>query len=223
VANKRVNGQLAVSRALGDADFKNTLPVVSNCPEISEMLLQESDEFVVMGCDGLWDVMTSQEAVDFVRVRIKQGIALEKISSELVQYSINDRRSMDNVSVIIAKLVPAAEDGSLSQPSNTTTPAPGSSLSHPGGTSTAFSTPAAGMPSAKGGSAGMGSFLNPTAFQPKVNLLSEGKMEPMAPAAAAAAAAAAASADTRAASKPGGDLDTDEDLMNYLLDDANFS
>lgn len=31
----------------------------------------DKDEFVVMACDGLWDVMTSQEVVDFVRQRRK--------------------------------------------------------------------------------------------------------------------------------------------------------
>jgi len=61
----RVNGNLAVSRALGDAGAK---PWVSGAPELRKVALDEAqDEFILVASDGLWDVMSSDEAVAFVR------------------------------------------------------------------------------------------------------------------------------------------------------------
>ena len=54
VSNRRVNGALAVSRALGDAEFKRPHALVSACPEITETRLQPGDEFLLIACDGLW-------------------------------------------------------------------------------------------------------------------------------------------------------------------------
>eukprot|EP00475_Leptophrys_vorax_P035618 TRINITY_DN5891_c0_g1_i2.p1 TRINITY_DN5891_c0_g1~~TRINITY_DN5891_c0_g1_i2.p1 ORF type:complete len:464 (-),score=121.07 TRINITY_DN5891_c0_g1_i2:53-1444(-) len=59
----RVNGVLAVSRALGDHMLK---PYVSCDPHITTTRLKTSDLFMIVACDGLWDVCTDQEAVDLV-------------------------------------------------------------------------------------------------------------------------------------------------------------
>jgi protein phosphatase PTC2/3 len=54
----RVNGNLALSRALGDFDFKNnnTLPpaaqVVTAKPDITEHVITEETLFSVLACDG---------------------------------------------------------------------------------------------------------------------------------------------------------------------------
>ncbi|KAJ1531983.1 hypothetical protein ONE63_000619 [Megalurothrips usitatus] len=48
----RVNGQLAVSRAIGDVKHK---PFVSGVPDISSVSLTGDEDFLVLGCDGLWD------------------------------------------------------------------------------------------------------------------------------------------------------------------------
>ncbi|KAL9669063.1 hypothetical protein QQ045_006604 [Rhodiola kirilowii] len=58
-----LNGQLSVSRALGDWHMKGPRQE----PEVEELLLTEEDEFLILGCDGLWDVMSSQCAVTIVR------------------------------------------------------------------------------------------------------------------------------------------------------------
>ena len=59
---------LALSRAIGDWHAK---PAVSGAVEIEPFSLKEGDEFVVLASDGLWDVMSSQEAVDFVHEKLK--------------------------------------------------------------------------------------------------------------------------------------------------------
>uniref|UniRef100_A0A6C0C923 protein-serine/threonine phosphatase n=1 Tax=viral metagenome TaxID=1070528 RepID=A0A6C0C923_9ZZZZ len=57
-------GDLSVSRAFGDLD---NVPYVTHIPEIFNYPLTENDEFIIMACDGLWDVMSSDTAVNFVR------------------------------------------------------------------------------------------------------------------------------------------------------------
>lgn len=64
VINNRVLGYLAVARALGDAAFK-TGPgqpeLVSTHPEVTEVPIDARDEFIVLACDGLFDVLGNQE------------------------------------------------------------------------------------------------------------------------------------------------------------------
>lgn len=60
----RVNGNLAVSRAVGD---KSEKPYISAVPELRAIKVQpENDQFIIVATDGLWDVMTSEEAVRYV-------------------------------------------------------------------------------------------------------------------------------------------------------------
>jgi serine/threonine protein phosphatase PrpC len=61
----RVNGNLAVARAIGDRDAR---PFVIGEAEIRQYDLEyDKDEFIVLASDGLWDVFTSAEVVEFVQ------------------------------------------------------------------------------------------------------------------------------------------------------------
>ncbi|XP_011501994.1 PREDICTED: probable protein phosphatase 2C T23F11.1 [Ceratosolen solmsi marchali] len=77
----RVNGYLALSRALGDFMFKTNKckkpeeQIVSALPEIQRHEITEDWEFVILACDGIWDVMSSEEVVDFVRKRLSDTLA----------------------------------------------------------------------------------------------------------------------------------------------------
>lgn len=61
VVNGRVQGSLAVARALGDRNLKsdNKRFVIAD-PEITQFRINPRDEFIIIATDGLWDVMSSQ-------------------------------------------------------------------------------------------------------------------------------------------------------------------
>ncbi|XP_057213889.1 protein phosphatase 1bb isoform X4 [Triplophysa rosa] len=104
---QRVNGSLAVSRALGDYDYKcvdgkgPTEQLVSPEPEVFEIpRVSEEDEFVVLACDGIWDVMSNEELCDFVRSRLEVWDDLEKICNSVVDTCLH-KGSRDNMSVVL--------------------------------------------------------------------------------------------------------------------------
>jgi len=79
ISNGRVNGILAVTRALGDAHLKSsktnalvadpeiTTYIPSAVQSISNFNKIDMDEFIVIATDGLWDVMSSQEVITMIR------------------------------------------------------------------------------------------------------------------------------------------------------------
>lgn len=65
------NLYLAVSRAFGDPQLKSgSPPLVSSTPEIKAETVQAEDMFFLLACDGVWDVMTDQEAIDIAAKRL---------------------------------------------------------------------------------------------------------------------------------------------------------
>lgn len=112
----RVNANLALSRALGDFNFKNNprlapeQQVVTANPDIVEHTLDENDEFVILACDGIWDCMSSQQAVEFVRRGIADGLALEEICELMMEECLAPESDMsgigcDNMTVCIVALL----------------------------------------------------------------------------------------------------------------------
>ncbi|KAI4314661.1 hypothetical protein L6164_027549 [Bauhinia variegata] len=98
-----LNGQLSVARALGDWHIKGSegsKSPLSSEPELEEILLTEEDEFLILGCDGLWDVMSSQCAVTMVRKELMQHNDPEKCSKALVKEALQ-RNSCDNLTVVV--------------------------------------------------------------------------------------------------------------------------
>lgn len=144
VIRGRVLGVLAVARSLGDHGLKE---YVIGRPYVSSTVVHISDnddrsndydddddgipigqegpytdgEFVIVACDGLWDVMKDQEAVDLVRGYVRGGddndndsengeerLAFnnsrwESVSSFLVEEALR-RGSADNITVILCWL-----------------------------------------------------------------------------------------------------------------------
>lgn len=76
----RVNGIIAVSRALGDHKLKQPA-LVSATPRCASVELSADDDLLILACDGVWDVMTDQEALDIVRTRFTKALALAAVSA----------------------------------------------------------------------------------------------------------------------------------------------
>lgn len=105
-----LNGQLSVSRALGDWHMKGSSGAagkgpLSSEPEVQETVLSEDDEFLILGCDGLWDVMTSQGAVSLARKELMSHNDPERCSRELVREALK-RNSCDNLTVLVVCFTP---------------------------------------------------------------------------------------------------------------------
>ncbi|CAI4230437.1 unnamed protein product [Auanema sp. JU1783] len=108
----RVNGNLALSRALGDFWFKKNekMPpeeqIVTAYPEVIKDELTEDHEFMVLACDGIWDVMSNQEVVDFIRERLADKRDPQTICEELLTRCLAPDCQMgglgcDNMTVVI--------------------------------------------------------------------------------------------------------------------------
>lgn len=104
---------LSVSRSFGDID---ATPHVTHIPECFNYPLSKKDEFIVLACDGLWDVMQNHEVINFIRDHINNNniefydiygrypspeVRSSKcIARKLASYAIA-RGSTDNISIFI--------------------------------------------------------------------------------------------------------------------------
>ncbi|XP_029127692.1 probable protein phosphatase 2C 47 [Cajanus cajan] len=98
-----LNGQLSVARALGDWHIKGSKgskSPLSSEPELEEIVLTEEDEFLIIGCDGLWDVMSSQCAVTMVRRELMQHNDPTTCAKVLVAEALQ-RNTCDNLTVVV--------------------------------------------------------------------------------------------------------------------------
>ncbi|CAH0475246.1 unnamed protein product [Peronospora belbahrii] len=133
----RVNGELAVSRAIGDNDYKGKAlskyeywafpeghdrvfhgDLVISIPECQEIEITPEFDFLILACDGLWDTIRSKEAVKFVADRLNEGYSATQASHSLANLAIRSGSS-DNVSVVIVLLnteqTPSSIDASSTQ------------------------------------------------------------------------------------------------------------
>jgi protein phosphatase 1L len=95
---------LSVSRAFGDLD---ATPFVTHRPDLFRYKLDKNDKFMVMACDGLWDVMSDSDVVNFVLslcydITTKKRINTQiNIAKKLAEFAINKKKSSDNVSILV--------------------------------------------------------------------------------------------------------------------------
>jgi serine/threonine protein phosphatase PrpC len=94
---------LSVSRAFGDISGE---PYITCLPDLTLTKLHEKDKFYILGCDGLWDVFSSQDAVNIVLnacYDIKTGKRINNninIANKLAEAAIK-KGSTDNVSATV--------------------------------------------------------------------------------------------------------------------------
>ncbi|KAM2274005.1 hypothetical protein ACFX1S_043863 [Malus domestica] len=104
-----LNGQLNVARALGDWHMEGMKGreggPLSAEPELTTAKLTEEDEFLIIGCDGIWEVFRSQNAVDFARRRLQEHNDPAACSKDLVDEALK-RKSGDNLAVVVVCFQP---------------------------------------------------------------------------------------------------------------------
>lgn len=93
----RVGGVLAVSRAFGDRLLKQY--VVAD-PEINEEVVDDSLEFLILASDGLWDVVSNEEAVAMVKPIDDPEEAARRLMQEAYQ-----RGSADNITCVVVRFL----------------------------------------------------------------------------------------------------------------------
>ncbi|KAK4179326.1 phosphatase 2C-domain-containing protein [Triangularia setosa] len=108
----RVNGNLALSRAIGDFEFKKSAElapeqqIVTAYPDVVVHDLGDDDEFLVLACDGIWDCQSSQAVVEFVRRGIAAKQELDKICENMMDNCLASNSETggvgcDNMTMII--------------------------------------------------------------------------------------------------------------------------
>lgn len=87
---------LSLSRAFGDIECT---PYVTHLPQIYCRKLSKGDKFLILACDGLWDVLSNQDAVDFI-LDLETKNYRGNYAKVLAKYAL-EKGSMDNVTVIV--------------------------------------------------------------------------------------------------------------------------
>ncbi len=115
IAGSRVMGELAVSRSFGDMQFKRQIhskngtwnvKLVTCTPEFQALPLTPDDDFVVLACDGLFDVFSNQEVLDTVREQMDKHGSTDLACTEITKQAIDQRGTRDNVSMLLVLLKP---------------------------------------------------------------------------------------------------------------------
>ena len=116
--SNRVNGNLNLSRCIGDLKYKqhpHLQPheqMITAQPDVTKFSLGVLDDFFLLGCDGIWDCLTNQQAVDYVRKRIHTErpaqIGASLVDSILAKGNPREARGIgcDNMTILIVDLKP---------------------------------------------------------------------------------------------------------------------
>ena len=89
---------LSLSRAFGDLD---ATPYVTHKPQIFKYKISSKDKFLILACDGLWDVLSNQEAINFVLECCNYGKNNKiNIADKLANFALKSG-STDNVTIVI--------------------------------------------------------------------------------------------------------------------------
>lgn len=139
--NKRVNGVLAISRALGDHMLKNCggglNDVVSAEPFCSETELTPEDSYILLACDGLFDVCSDQEAIDFLEEKVLE-FATQMATAKLKGSSSSEPAA--DVDMAPQEEEKAKTDDAAPASSTSSTDAPSSSPNSPSAADAASSS-----------------------------------------------------------------------------------
>ncbi|KAL6065508.1 protein-serine/threonine phosphatase [Balamuthia mandrillaris] len=114
-----VNGVLAVSRAIGDVELKPGRPIQDNPvtaqPDVWKYEVTDDLEFLLLACDGVWDVFSNDDAVKVVRKALKRNGGDANAAAEALTNEAYERKSTDNISALVVVLNPLMRKSEGSQ------------------------------------------------------------------------------------------------------------
>ena len=115
VEDGRVMGNINLSRSIGDMEYKKnpSLPpeeqmVTANPDTLTHQVTQKSD-YLILACDGIWDILTCQECVDMVYSCARQnktlGETVENILDRCIAPDVSSSGGLgcDNMTMILVK------------------------------------------------------------------------------------------------------------------------
>ena len=87
----RVNGNLNLSRAIGDLEYKKNPSLkpneqlISAYPDVTKRPQKSEDFFIVMGCDGVWEILTGEDICSIIDNRLKTpNVKLSDVMNEIL-------------------------------------------------------------------------------------------------------------------------------------------
>lgn len=97
---------LSVARSFGDIGLKEPDPLVIAEPDIEVRHILPGDTAIVLGCDGIWDVLSNQDAVDLV---LEHAGKPQEAAAAIVRTAYN-KKSEDNLTAMVIDLTEWARD-----------------------------------------------------------------------------------------------------------------
>jgi protein phosphatase 1G len=108
-----VDGNLNLSRAIGDLIHKknSNLPLkeqaITSFPDVKCIKISNKMDFIVMGCDGIWESHSCQQVVDWVGMQMQRKVKITKICEGFLDVCLSPNvertmgRGCDNMSIIL--------------------------------------------------------------------------------------------------------------------------
>nr|CAB3487538.1 unnamed protein product [Digitaria exilis] len=106
---ERIDGEIAISRAIGDLAYKNVeglsaeQQAITAYPEVRTEAITHDDQFLIIACDGIWDCLSSQQAVTFVNMYLNSNVGLSVICEALLQHCVSVPSGRDNMTVMLVR------------------------------------------------------------------------------------------------------------------------
>ena len=94
IRKKRINGELAISRGIGDHEYKKYGLICT--PHINKKIISYNEKYCIIASDGIWDYVCDETAYN-ISMKIDKG---KDLCDKLVNVAINIG-SQDNISCIV--------------------------------------------------------------------------------------------------------------------------
>lgn len=110
VCDGRINGNLNLSRAIGDFEFKNQKnlekeqQLIVASPDVVVRSYDDNDHFLLLGCDGIWETLSTPEIGLFIeKSQLPLKETAENLLDKLIAKDTTEGTGCDNMSCIIVK------------------------------------------------------------------------------------------------------------------------